>query len=295
MRLVNTGPSSSGLPRIGLVTVSYGSGDVVGMLLETASRATDEPLEMVVVDNRAPDVEIEELARAHGARYVARPDNPGYGGAINAGVATLGSQVEWVLVVNPDVSLGAGAIDALRERGETADDIATVGPVIRQTDGTIYPSARAVPSIRNGIGHALFVSIWPDNPWTAHYRVDPTTLKVSDVGWLSGSCLLVRRSAFEKIGGFDDEYFMYFEDVDLGFRFGKAGFRNVYEPTSEVVHIGATTTSHHRGAMVRAHHESARRFISRKYPGAVLWPVRVVLRTGLSIRSAILARHADRS
>jgi N-acetylglucosaminyl-diphospho-decaprenol L-rhamnosyltransferase len=294
MRLVTTGPSSAGLPRIGLVTVSYGSGDVLKGLLETVSRSIGEPLEIVVVDNRAPDPEVEQLARSYGAEYVARPDNPGYGGAINAGAATFGREVEWFLVVNPDVSLGPGAIDALRERGETADDIATVGPAIRQTDGTVYPSARAVPSIRNGIGHALFVSVWPDNPWTAHYRVDPTTLRVSDVGWLSGSCLLVRRSAFEKIGGFDDAYFMYFEDVDLGFRFGKAGFRNVYEPTSEVVHIGATTTGNHRGAMVRAHHESARRFISRKYPGPVLWPVRAVLRTGLSIRSAILARHADR-
>jgi N-acetylglucosaminyl-diphospho-decaprenol L-rhamnosyltransferase len=275
------------------VTVSYGSGDVLKALLATVSKAAEEPLEMVVVDNRAPDPEVEALARAHGAGYVARPDNPGYGGAINAGAATFGPQIEWFLVVNPDVSLTPGAIDALRTRGETADDIATVGPAIREPDGTVYPSARAVPSIRNGIGHALFVSIWPDNPWTAHYRVDPTTLKVSDVGWLSGSCLLVRRSAFEKIGGFDDAFFMYFEDVDLGFRFGKAGFRNVYEPTSEVVHVGATTTSKHRGAMVRAHHESARRFISRKYPGPVLWPVRAVLRTGLSIRSAILARHAD--
>ncbi|MEO8527471.1 MAG: glycosyltransferase family 2 protein [Pseudolysinimonas sp.] len=290
---MTTGPSSSGLPRIGLVTVSYGSGDVLNGLLETTSRAIGEPLEMVVVDNHAPDPEVEELARSYHAGYVPRPDNPGYGGAINAGVATFGPSVEWILVVNPDVSLSPGAIDALRERGETADDIATVGPAIRQTDGTVYPSARAVPSIRNGIGHALFVSVWPDNPWTAHYRADPTTLRVSDVGWLSGSCLLVRRSAFEKIGGFDDGYFMYFEDVDLGFRFGKAGFRNVYEPKSQVVHIGATTTGNHRGAMIRAHHASARRFISRKYPGPVLWPVRIALRAGLSIRSAILARHAD--
>jgi N-acetylglucosaminyl-diphospho-decaprenol L-rhamnosyltransferase len=104
----------------------------------------------------------------------------------------------------------------------------------------------------------------------------------------------VRRSAFEQIGGFDEGYFMYFEDVDLGFRFGKAGFRNVYDPAAEVTHSGAHATGRDGGLMIRAHHASARRFLERKYPGVLLWPVRVVLRAGLRVRSDLITRRLER-
>lgn len=294
MRDVTADPSPSAHARIGLVTVSYGSAEILDELLGSVAAASTEPIATVVVDNKAPDPVAAALADRHGARYVERPDNPGYGGAVNAGAATFGPSVEWILVVNPDVQLRPGAVDVLLARAESSPEIASVGPAVFEPDGSVYPSARPVPSIRTGVGHALFVNIWPDNPWTARYRVNPAHLETADAGWLSGSCLLVRRRAFDAIGGFDDGYFMYFEDVDLGFRFGKAGWRNVYEPAAEVEHVGGHTTREHRAPMIEAHHASARRFISRKYPGAILWPVRVVLRIGLSVRGALLSRHARR-
>jgi N-acetylglucosaminyl-diphospho-decaprenol L-rhamnosyltransferase len=291
---VNAGPASPRGARIGVVTVSYGSAEIIDELLASLPTASAEPVETVVVDNKAPDPVAAEIAARHGARYVERPDNPGYGGAVNVGAATFGPGIEWILVVNPDVQLRPGAIDTLLARGESAPEIASVGPAIYQPDGAVYPSARPVPSIRTGVGHALFVNIWPENPWTARYRVRPDHLETADAGWLSGSCVLVRRSAFDAIGGFDDSYFMYFEDVDLGFRLGRAGFRNVYEPAAAAEHAGAHTTRDHRSAMIAAHHASARRFIGRKYPGPILAPVRLVLRIGLTLRGAVVARHAAR-
>ncbi len=79
-------------------------------------------------------------------------------------------------------------------------------------------------------------------------------------------------AAFDELGGFDDGYFMYFEDVDLGYRLSKAGYRNVYEPSEVVNHSGAHSTSVESERMIEAHHESARRFLQRKYPGPLLWP-----------------------
>jgi N-acetylglucosaminyl-diphospho-decaprenol L-rhamnosyltransferase len=157
----------------------------------------------------------------------------------------------------------------------------------------VYPSARALPSLRTGIGHALFANIWLGNPWTRAYRRDSSSDPVRrDAGWLSGACVLVRKSAFDELGGFDDGYFMYFEDVDLGYRLGKAGYRNVYEPAAVVVHSGAHSTSDHSARMISVHHESARRFLTRKYSGWYLWPVRVALTVGLDLRSALLSRRA---
>jgi N-acetylglucosaminyl-diphospho-decaprenol L-rhamnosyltransferase len=285
------GGSISGSARVGIVTVSFGSESVLPAMLASIPAAVDAPFEAVVVDNRPSDA-TRSAAEVAGARYLPRPDNPGYGAAMNAGTDLLDPQVEWVLIANPDLVLAPHSVATLVERGRTDPRIASVGPLVRESDGSVYPSARAVPSIRNGIGHALFVNLWPNNPWTRHYRDDTGSAPVvKDAGWLSGSCLLVRRSAFEGVGGFDDGYFMYFEDVDLGFRLGRAGFRNVYEPAAEVTHAGAHATARDSSAMIRAHHASARRFLDRKYPGIWLWPVRAILRVGLRIRSDLLTRR----
>jgi N-acetylglucosaminyl-diphospho-decaprenol L-rhamnosyltransferase len=105
--------------------------------------------------------------------------------------------------------------------------------------------------------------------------------------------VLVRRSAFAELGGFDSGYFMYFEDVDLGYRLGKSGYRNVYEPSAVVTHTGAHSTSSDSGRMLTAHHDSAIRFLNRKYARRSLWPVRAVLTLGLRLRLAVVRRARE--
>ena len=279
--------------RIAVVTVVFRSNEVLPGFLDSIAGASSEPVRTVVVDNRPDEASrAAEFAHDIGAVYVAQPSNPGYGGAINAGVATLPPDVRWVLVSNPDVVLHPGVIDALVAVGESDPRVGAIGPAVLNPDGTVYPSARRVPSLRTGVGHALFVNLWHDNPWTRRYRADDEAVAARDAGWLSGACLLVRREAFDAVGGFDDEYFMYFEDVDLGYRLGRAGYRNRYEPDVAVTHVGAHTAARDSSVMIRAHHDSARRFISRKYAGWHLWPVRALLGAGLAARSALLERRS---
>ncbi len=276
-----------------VVTVSYGSEDVLSDFLSSIPRASASHLTSVVVDNLPSSGSTRALAADAGAHYIAMPENPGYGGALNAAVAALPNEVEWVLLSNPDVVLGASCIDILMSVGAQDPSIASVGPLVLTAEGEVYPSARAVPSLRTGVGHALFANLWTNNPWTRSYRRETEgTPTRRDAGWLSGSCLLVRRSAFESIGGFDTGYFMYFEDVDLGYRFGRAGYRNLYEPAANVTHTGAHSTRGDASRMIAAHHASARRFLTRKYSGWALWPVRVVLTVGLTVRSAVFTRRA---
>jgi len=281
-------------PVVAVTTVSFGSRDVLEGFLESVPGSSADPLVVVVADNDSRDLAVAELTAASSARYLPLDRNLGYGGAMNEAIRSLPSDVRWVLVSNPDVVLTAGAIDALVAAGDSDPRIGAVGPAI-MTDGEVYPSARAVPSLRTGIGHALFANIWLGNPWTRAYRRDSSSDTVRrDAGWLSGACVLVRKSAFEELGGFDDGYFMYFEDVDLGFRMTEAGYRNVYEPTAVVTHSGAHSTNQNSTAMIQAHHRSAQRFLSRKYSGWHLWPVRVVLSIGLAVRSAVRGRRATR-
>ena len=209
--------------------------------------------------------------------------NVGYGRAANLG--SRGATSPWLLIVNPDVRwCEPGALDALMAAGERWASAGAFGPAIVTPDGQLYPSARALPSLGRGIGHALAGWWWPTNPWTAAYRAERGTPVEGECGWLSGSALLVRREAFEAVGGFDPKYFMYFEDVDLCDRLARAGWTSVYVPSAVVEHTGGHATRREPASMQRAHHTSAYRYLADRYRGLGWAPVRLVLRAGLMAR-----------
>jgi N-acetylglucosaminyl-diphospho-decaprenol L-rhamnosyltransferase len=276
-------------PTLAIITVSYNSGRYLPDFLASTREASADASDVVVVvaDNRSDDVaEARRTTEDAGAVFVDVGTNAGYGTAVNVAAATLPPSVRHVLVSNPDVVLSPGSVDVLRRALVDDRRVAAVGPAVLEPDGEVYPSARSVPSLRTGLGHALFANVWPANPWTQRYhRSDDDSARTT--GWLSGACLLIRRDVFDELGGFDDGYFMYFEDVDLGWRIGRAGFRNLYEPAAQVMHVGAHATRDSSDAMRLEHHRSAYRFLSRKYAAWWAWPLRVGLRAGLALRARL--------
>ncbi|KQS23017.1 N-acetylglucosaminyl-diphospho-decaprenol L-rhamnosyltransferase [Frigoribacterium sp. Leaf186] len=277
--------------RLAIVTVTYNSGRYLDDFLASTRQASASDVPVVVVDNGSSDERsLRDVAARYGARFVPMGRNAGYGAAVNRAVAELAVRPDWVLVSNPDVVLSAGSLDRLRATAEEDSDTGSVGPAVIETDGSIYPSARRIPSLRTGLGHALFANLWPDNPWTKLYHADDRPQVRRSVGWLSGACLLVRGDVFTRLGGFDERYFMYFEDVDLGWRIGRAGLANVYDPAISVVHVGAHATNDSSREMRRAHHRSAYLFLSTRYHGWHLLPLRLVLRAGLTLRSMLPSR-----
>jgi N-acetylglucosaminyl-diphospho-decaprenol L-rhamnosyltransferase len=187
-------------------------------------------------------------------------------------------------VANPDIRFEPGAVDELLAVAARWPRAATIGPAIRTPNGELYPSARDLPALSTGIGHALLGWAWPANPWTARYRREREAPRERTAGWLSGSCLLVDLEAFHSVGGFDPGYFMYFEDVDLGARLGQRGWLHVYAPTAVVEHEGGHATQRQPHRMQRVHHTSALRYLSRRYPGPARAPLRAALRAGLGGR-----------
>ncbi|QKS13873.1 glycosyltransferase family 2 protein [Curtobacterium sp. Csp1] len=272
--------------RAAIVTVSYNSHDVLPPFLASTPAASASPVEVVVADNDSADADaLRSVTERSGARFLELGENRGYGAAVNRAVATLDPGVRWVLVSNPDVVLGPLALDRMIDTASADPTIGAVGPKVLEPTGEVYPSARLVPSLRTGLGHALFANVWPGNPWTRRYRQEGVQDTRRDAGWLSGACVLVRRDVFDRLGGFDEGYFMYFEDVDLGWRLGRLGLRNVYEPAATATHVGGTATQGSSERMRRAHHESAYRFLAGKYRAWWLWPLRAALRVALAVRA----------
>lgn len=272
---------------LAIVTVTYSPGDTLEAFLDSLKAATARPTRVVLADNGSVDGAPERAAERDGVELLRIGENVGYGTAANRAVAGLGPEVGWVVVANPDLVWGEGAIDTLLEAAGRWPRAGALGPLIREPDGTVYPSARLLPSLGHGAGHAVLGRVWPGNPWSQTYRQAAAAIGERTAGWLSGSCILVRRSAFDSVDGFDPRYFMYFEDVDLGDRLGRAGWLNVYVPTAEVVHTGGVSTSKPEvsARMLAEHHRSAYRYLADRHPGPRYAPIRAAVRAGLAVRA----------
>ncbi|WP_242424605.1 glycosyltransferase family 2 protein, partial [Frankia sp. EI5c] len=259
-------------PEIRVVVVTFRSGEVIGTFLDSLAKSTTRHYEVVVVDN-SPQTDIGTLAAGERPEVrLLRPGrNLGYGAGANHGAA--GSVAPWLVVANADIAFSPGSLDELIAAAERWPGGGAFGPGITNPDGALYPSARDLPSLGRGIGHALFGWCWPTNPWTASYRRERGAPREMTAGWLSGSCQLLRREAFEAVGGFDESYFMFMEDVDLGRRIGLTGRQLVYVPSAVVEHLGGHSTKRSSRRMVIAHHRSMIRYLCRQYDGPSRLPL----------------------
>jgi N-acetylglucosaminyl-diphospho-decaprenol L-rhamnosyltransferase len=247
------------------VVVNHDAGDALGRCVE--SLLAEGLTKLVVVDNGSVDGSVEALALSHpGTEILKSSRNRGYGAGVNLGLAHVGSEL--VLVSNPDVVLHPGAIAALESELAATPTLAFVGPRIEEPDGSRYPSARRFPSLVDAAGHALLGPVAPRNRFTRRYRMeDSEPSSTTEVDWVSGACFLARRRALSELGGFDEAYFMYAEDVDLCWRARRAGWSVAYAPTAVVTHLHGVSTSRRPYQMLVAHHVSALRFASRTSSG----------------------------
>ena len=270
-----------------VVVVTYSPGNSLPAFLSSLEAATDRPYEVVLADNGSTDG-APQAAVGPGVRLLPTGGNVGYGRAANLGAS--GFHGEWLVVANPDVTWAPGSLDALIDAGLRWPHAGCLGPGILTPAGQLFPSARAFPSLGRGAGHAVFGWIWPSNPWTRAYRAESGVPVEGTAGWLSGSCMLLRREAFEAVAGFDPSYFMYCEDMDLCRRLWEASWSSVYVPSAVITHQGGHATSRAAGPMLREHHRALFRYLSRQYSGPAYAPVRLVLGVGLLVRYLLAAR-----
>ena len=280
------------MPAWAAVVVNYEAGplltDCVASVLADTSAG---PVELVVVDNGSRDGSVAELQRAHpDVRVVRAPGNVGYARAANLGIAATRADI--VAVLNPDTRLERGVAGALVDRVRAQGRLAAVGPRLKNLDGTDYPSARSIPSTSVAVDARCARTVLADEP--VHDAVPPTRRRPDAarlVDWVSGAAVWLRRDALDDVGGWDERYFMYLEDVDLCWRLRRAHWEIAYEPAGVVWHVQGASTARRPYRMLAEHHRSAWRFARRRYTGAraVLLPFAAVY---LAARGALaMAAH----
>lgn len=230
-----------------MVTVAYRSAAHLRDCVEPLAGVPG--IDVIVVDNDCPERSADTV-RDLPLTVVEMGRNAGFAAGCNAGAAKGSAPA--VLFLNPDAQMSPVDVIALAGVLEADERRGAAGPRLLEANGDIQLSMRRTPRLRSAFSEALFIHhLLPAHPWTTEI-VARGYEHAQDVEWLSGAVICIRRSAYEQLGGFDERFFMYSEDTDIGTRLRQAGWSLRYDPSATAQHIGGQSAARAGQAAQRA-------------------------------------------
>ena len=277
-------------PKVSVIIVNWNGEQFLQRCLAALTSQTVRPHEIILVDNASCDGSLAIARRFPGVRLILSGENTGFARGNNLAIAAASAESEWIALINPDAFAEPGWLEAL---------LAAVAAHPRfDVFGSKLLNA-ADPALLDGAGDAYHVSgqVWrighgaPAPAGAEHER---------EIFSPCAAAALYRRSALRALGGFDEDYFCYVEDVDLGFRLRLAGSRCLYVPQSVAHHVGSGTTGgqHSDFALYHGHRNLVWTFV-KDMPGMLFWlllPLHVALNLasiawfGLQGRGGVILR-----
>ncbi len=281
-------------PSVSVVVVNFNAGDHLRRCLRSVLEFSgDAPVDVVVVDNASIDGSADAAESGFpGVRVIRNDVNVGFATAANRGIQATATR--YVFLLNPDAEVHAGTLAGLVKVAEERPRAGAIGVLVRTPEGEIYPSARRTPSLVTGLGHAFLGLFDPDNRFTRAYTMaDWDRGSEREVDWVSGSAVLLRREALDRVRGFDEGYFMYVEDLDLSTRLRRAGWEIRFSPELEVVHVGGVSTGRSRRMFLEHGRSAYRYFVKFRSPGPMAL-LRPPARLAFWLRARLAARKLGR-
>jgi N-acetylglucosaminyl-diphospho-decaprenol L-rhamnosyltransferase len=253
------------VPDLAVVVVNHNAGTyLLRCVASVLANAGDAEVEVVVVDNASSDGSAVAARSAFPqVEVVETGTNRGFAAGVNVGI--WATTAPFVLVLNPDTEIWEGTLERFVKLARERPRAGAIGPMIRNADGSVYPSGREVPGTLVAVGHALLGPFWDANPFSRRYRMDGWDRSTErEVDWISGSAFLVRREALDEVGPLDERFFLYAEEVDLFKRLREAGWRVLCTPELEVLHEGGVSTGRSR-RMHLIHSTSVYRYFEKHH------------------------------
>jgi GT2 family glycosyltransferase len=278
---------------VAVAIVNYNTREHLRACLQTVQ--LESPSEVVVVDNASSDGSVEMVRAGYPLIVLlTNKTNLGFGAAANQAIANC--TAKYVLLLNSDILLRPGALKALGTYLDQHPRAAIVGPRLVNTDGTPQVSCYKFPTLLNTLLFARaktefrlmrYVPILRNR----YLRIFPPT-DAQVVPWVKGAALGIRREAFEAVEGFDESFFMYFEEADLCHRLNAAGWQIHFAPVTMLVHTGEASTKQWRADMIAQLFSSTLQFYQRHYPGLLYFELLVIMKGTIAFRLMVdTARH----
>jgi GT2 family glycosyltransferase len=283
-----------GKPLVSAIIVSYNTRQLVLDCLRAYFACADVPAEAVVVDNASTDRSADAVAYEFPqVKLVRQRANVGFGRANNAGLQRADGR--FILLLNPDVTVMPGCVGRLADFLLVRPDAAAVGPRLQRPDGSLdhaarrgFPSPSASFYYFSGLGRAFPQSARLNRYTMGH--LPPSETHEIDSG--TAGCLMVRRSAVDRVGFFDPDYFMYGEDLDLCYRLKSGGWKVFYLPAAHAVHVKGQATKQDPKRMLWEFHRSMWTFHHKHYAADLPAFANGLVWAGIWARWAIKAGRA---
>ncbi len=257
--------------KVAVIIVNWNGGRFLEGCLVSLMRQTQIPGEIILVDNASTDGSLEIARRFPAVRVIVLAQNTGFARGNNLAIAAASAESEWIALLNPDAFAAPRWLETLLMAAEANPEFDVFGSKLVNA---------ADPVVLDGAGDVYHVS---GRVWRTAHSVPMTSSSETECEIFSpcAAAALYRRSAFEEVGGFDEDFFCYVEDVDLGFRLRLAGYRCLYVPQSVAHHVGSGTTGgqHSDFSVYHGHRNLVWTFV-KNMPGVLFWlllPLHVAL------------------
>jgi GT2 family glycosyltransferase len=259
--------TAPGAAELAVVIVNYNTGDYLERCLASIqAHRGDIRTDVLVIDNASHDGSHTKAIAAHPwARLIENAENVYLSPAWNQGIRQ--TDAPHVLLLNPDTEWWAGTLADYVAIARDHPRAGIVGPMVRNTDGTVYPSGRPLPSVIDAVGHGFLGPFAPGNRFSRRYHMqgwDRSTER--EVDWVSGCCMLLPRRVFDEVGMLDESFLLYGEELDLATRLRDAGWSVLFTPKVEIIHALGVSTGRSR-RMTVMHSASVYRYY-RKHRAA---------------------------
>ena len=255
---------------LSIIIVSWNVADLLSACLDSVLKniSRDSHIEIIVVDSGSTDHTVPMLRERYPqVQLIQQAENIGFVRGNNIGMKE--AQGRCILLLNPDTEIVGSALDQMVDYLDNHPEVGIVGPQTLNTDGTTQSTRRRFPTLATGIFEATWLQKYaPRRVLERYYVDDQPDDEIFQVDWVQGSALMARREVYNQIGGLDEGFFMYSEELDWCRRAKIAGWQVIYLGTARIIHHGGKSSEQLVAQRDIYFHQSKLRYF-RKYHGAL--------------------------
>jgi GT2 family glycosyltransferase len=275
--------------KVSVIIVSYNVKEYLDHAIDSLIRTSEDSLEIVVVDNNSFDGTVAHIMNLYpDVIVIDNEDNVGFGKAVNQ--ASKVAHGDYYLILNPDTVVQENTISTFVNYLEKNKNVGMVGPKILNSDGTLQAACkRSFPTLRVAIPKLLgFDKLFPKSEWAGKYNLtylDPDQTCAVDA--ISGSCMFIRKELFYELDGFDEQFFMFGEDLDICYRIWQTSYEVHYLPETQIVHYQGESVKSAPFDSINAFYNAMILFAEKHYSVSQGFLTKWAIRSGIAIRKFI--------